>query len=91
MSEPADSEAMRLDGKSPCLEEARCKVRDGDDFPGLCDPIVHSCVTCGGEIHAICGEAALREEEEYARKRLSPTCSEKRHAYGNGEVARLVD
>lgn len=70
------SSAMEVDGASRCLEGVSCKVRDADDLAGQCDASVHSCVTCGGAMHAICGLAAPGEEEGYGSKRLCSSCSD---------------
>lgn len=46
-----------------CLEGISCVVRDFDGDSVRCDTSVHSCVTCGVDMHAICGNAAEGEEE----------------------------
>lgn len=80
------SEPMRIEGVSRCLEGDSCKVRDDDDCAGRCDPSVHSCITCGGAMHAICGQAAPGEDEGYGSKRLCSRCYKGNSVPATGEI-----
>lgn len=53
----SDAEANR------CLKGDACKLRTCDGGADSSDADTHACVTCGGAMHAICGNEASGVEE----------------------------
>ena len=67
--------------------EVSCKVRDGDNLPGLCNANGHTCNDCKQPMHGICGFVVPGAAEGYRGVRRCSLCASKKGCREFGGLA----